>query len=587
MTHSRVRLESLEITNYLGAGGEAVTVEFGGENAVLCGPNGSGKTTALSALDRIRRVNWASVVGGREGPRPGSGLSSPWYFEIIEWVEARGVAAANLFHGESPTLQVTAGFSAPKDFDADGANLLASLGGLRGDSIRASFGAGLRNNDKAQIRSVHLGGVGEIFRMGSATSLFSLETPQGRPIPYYKTSKPEPWKLFGLLNAFLRRVVYFPSHRQPRLGSDRDMDGLAGGEGLVSWIKGATNPNPTDAESTRRHNLLQAFHKEFADFIGAKTVSLSVPDYSQPPQDNRQPELNVTVDGRLRLLSQLGAGIGESLIILLVAKLSQELQTSPIDVVLLEEPELHLHPGLQRKLLEKLADYGVQIIASTHSPTVLNWFASKGGRIFRTEFDADKKQITARQVPGLTEQRTLLESIGASPADVLLADKLLLVEGANDVPVFKAWLEKAPSLGRQNVAVLPLGGSAADSPNFDLGQFRNLHWKIRAILDSERTSEHAEPKKERLEIKDKLEKVRVTCHLTERRATENYFTPQALKKVYGDCPDNVERFGDPNLEKQGVKGFAKSRNGEVARAMEWAEIGSTDIGGQIEEFLRS
>ena len=83
--------------------------------------------------------------------------------------------------------------------------------------------------------------------------------------------------------------------------------------------------------------------------------------------------------------------------------------------------------------------------AATHSPTVVNWFVRNQARIFRTEFRNPEKHAAACEVSGLSESRSLIDSIGASPADVILADKVLLVEGTNDVPVFKAWLRKAPS----------------------------------------------------------------------------------------------------------------------------------------------
>jgi hypothetical protein len=47
------------------------------------------------------------------------------------------------------------------------------------------------------------------------------------------------------------------------------------------------------------------------------------------------------------------------------------------------------------------------------------------------------------------------------------------------------------------------------------------------------------------------------------------------------------RFGDSNLANRGVKQFTKSRNGEVAQAMEWAEIEGTEIGKKIEDFLNA
>jgi len=221
------------------------------------------------------------------------------------------------------------------------------------------------------------------------------------------------------------------------------------------------------------------------------------------------------------------------------------------------------------------------------SPAVVNWFARNGGQIFRTEFQNSEKRTTAHQVSGLAELRGLIESIGASPADVVLADKVLLVEGSNDVPVFKTWLRKAPSHAGQSVAILALGGSDAASGNFDAEQWRSLHPKISAILDSERKSSRQDPQKERQEIKAKLEAMGIGCYLTERRSTESYFTSSALKSVYGECPTSLDPFGDSNLANQGVKQFTKSRNGEVAQAMEWAEIEKTDIGKQIEDFLKS
>jgi hypothetical protein len=44
---------------------------------------------------------------------------------------------------------------------------------------------------------------------------------------------------------------------------------------------------------------------------------------------------------------------------------------------------------------------------------------------------------------------------------------------------------------------------------------------------------------------------------------------------------------NPNLVAQGVRQFDKRRNGEVALAMEWREIGNTDVGIFLEKFLQA
>jgi hypothetical protein len=183
--------------------------------------------------------------------------------------------------------------------------------------------------------------------------------------------------------------------------------------------------------------------------------------------------------------------------------------------------------------------------------------------------------------------RGLLASIGVSPADVFLADKILLVEGPNDIPVFKAFLEKAPSFQGQNIAVLSLGGATASGENFDAEHWSRVHPKVWAILDSERRGLGEEVRMGQRRISSSLESAGIPCHLTESRATENYLSPRALATVYGKTPADIDPFGNPNLAEQGVRQFDKRRNGEVALAMEWREIGNTDIGIFLEKFLQA
>jgi predicted ATPase len=594
----RVRLNSLEIRNYLGSGDEPLNLSLCGHHAVLCGPNGSGKTTLLSALDQVRHIDWMAALQSY------SLNHNPAQMTLWDWFDVRPHFTGQLFHTGANKFQVRAEFLLPSGTEehrrieplvpaheralrhlSDHREATASSA----DQIRLVYSMLARSDQKAQLECITVEEE-EFVKIGQSTrfaTLISNEQDKAQGAHRYNLVIEDPREAFEPLKSLLHRIIYFPSNRQPRLGVDGDIGGMAAGEGLVSWIDSATNPDPRDTESARRHDVLQAFQDDFASFVGCNTVSLSVPRFSLPLRDNAQPEINVTVDGRLRQLSQLGAGIGESLIVMLVVKLSQEWRRPPIDIVMLEEPENHIHPTMQRKLLDRVAEYGVQIIAATHSPTVVNWFARNGGRIFRTELNDLKKTTAVRQVTELDDIRGLLEGIGVSHADVLLADRVLLVEGADDVPVFQAFLRKAPSFRGQNVVVLPVGGTAAAAENLDPKQWRNLHSNIRLILDSERRKRGDAPAKLRKKIKTKFEEAGIPCHLTERRATENYLSPRALRAVYGYVPDEITAYGDPNLFNQGVKQFEKGRNGEVARQMDWNEIENTDVGEAIEAFLNS
>jgi ABC-type cobalamin transport system ATPase subunit len=76
----RVKLDSLEVRNYLGAGDQYPRLQLDGNHSVLCGPNGSGKTTLLSALDHLKRVNWkAALQSWSQGHNPSQVTLWEWF----------------------------------------------------------------------------------------------------------------------------------------------------------------------------------------------------------------------------------------------------------------------------------------------------------------------------------------------------------------------------------------------------------------------------------------------------------------------------------------------------------------------------
>jgi len=119
---------------------------------------------------------------------------------------------------------------------------------------------------------------------------------------------------------------------------------------------------------------------------------------------------------------------------------------------------------MQRKLLTYLDSYGVQLVVATHSTTVLNTIQNLGGRVFRTHLTNEETgtSIQTDAVSDSADLLSLLKEIGISAADVLQAEKALWVEGPHDIPVFKSWIEKAPSFRNQVVAVISVGGHTAE-----------------------------------------------------------------------------------------------------------------------------
>jgi hypothetical protein len=555
-----IKLRSLRVVNYLGAGDEGVTVEFDPRCTAICGPNNSGKTTILSAIEHVTSFARFS------SPLPDSTAT-----HVLYKAEA---AIDDLFHFDAPkrecrfevVLALTTDFAPTFKPRCDEAVL--ELG----------FDLTMRSGSK-ELMSLIVGDEA-VFDSERETHRFRMKDDEHL---HPQTGSTE---AAGLLDRVTGHVMSFGSLRGINERGANDVHSMGRyieGILIANWVRDAMLPDPRDPLSKKRNALLKEFQAEFADF--AKLIGFEL---SAPSSGN---ELNVRIRGNVLPLSRIGTGIGECLLMMLVCKLAKELQPfigndPPIDIIIIEEPELHLHPMLQRRFVEYLLDYcsknDTQLIVSTHSPTVLNVVQRRGGAIVRTEWDESSQQIAAHPVSTTGHLLRLFKEIGVSPGDLLQADKVLWVEGPYDIPVFREWLSKAPSFRNQAIAVVSLGGDASASPAFDFKAVKEINPNCMVILDSERSVAGGAPKGKRLEAKSKCDAAGIECHLTDYRSTESYFSPSALAAVYSRVPTSLDPFTE--LSKQ-VFGFSKSDCGKVAAAMTWPDIEATDVGKRIEEFL--
>ncbi|WP_252723733.1 ATP-dependent nuclease [Winogradskyella psychrotolerans] len=209
-------------------------------------------------------------------------------------------------------------------------------------------------------------------------------------------------------------------------------------------------------------------------------------------------------------------GLGYSNLIYMILELasfiekfknSKEEKLSNFLVVLIEEPEAHMHPQMQQVFISQVAElikearnkYNIQIqvIITTHSSHILSesgietergfnrirYFnrlktASGGYKITNQDFNNLKIKDDARTFRFLRQYLTLHKS------DLFFADKVILVEGTTERMLLPQMIKKsAKSLCNEYVSILEVGGAYAHSFRKIL-EFINVRTLIITDIDS-------------------------------------------------------------------------------------------------------
>jgi len=120
--------------------------------------------------------------------------------------------------------------------------------------------------------------------------------------------------------------------------------------------------------------------------------------------------------------------------------------SNPSTMIVIDEPELSLHPEYQRRLAALLVDLSRdrQIVCATHSPYFISWEAiSNGARVVRMRRSPGGCQVHAaspdslRSVARSVRDRNNPHTLGLQANEVFfLHDRVILVEGQEDVVFF-------------------------------------------------------------------------------------------------------------------------------------------------------
>jgi putative ATP-dependent endonuclease of OLD family len=265
--------------------------------------------------------------------------------------------------------------------------------------------------------------------------------------------------------------------------------------------------------------------------------------------------------------------------------------TGPRYIFVIEEPEVHLHPGAQRDLqeaLQDLGDLGHCVVFTTHSP-VFAATASIENLILVSRNGAVGE---AKQSPDI-DIMNVAHELGVEASDRLIGRNfVILVEGSSDVNFYETILKLLSENGRtglnhNEVLFLQCGGiqNLLFTATVESIDKAGLSWAI--IADSDKMSE-TDPYEQY--IQNLIENPPSSCRIIkilDRTSIENYLDPTAVKQVTGiECI--IPKYGKPTLLSGSPLSKSNSRliknsTADIARTMGVESIVKcSDKNGQCE-----
>ncbi len=296
--------------------------------------------------------------------------------------------------------------------------------------------------------------------------------------------------------------------------------------------------------------------------FGFKSLEINTSD------ENRT--LQLFINGKSYTLLELGSGLAQFILVLANAAIKQP------SYILIDEPELNLHPSLQLDFLTTLGSYaGEGVLFATHN---IGLARASAELIYSIRKDAEGES-EVRKLEATPRLSEFLGELSFSGYRELGFDKILLVEGSTEVKMIQQFLRK---YGKDHqIVLLPLGGSQLikESSEAELEEIKRICENVSALIDSELTAPEAAIEPSRAAFVEKCKKANIDCHVLERRAIENYLSDRAIKQVKGNKHRALEPY---EALKDAPHGWAKAENWRIAQEMTREELEGTDLG----EFIK-